>query len=109
MDNPLTAVIAVLLGGAVLALTCAWMTMPETPTDIEIEQKTRHVAFEGSSFHVEVIVVDGVEYVVASTYHGVGICPKQQDATQIGGNNEMEFFIFFVIFAVFFAAINLIP
>ena len=76
MDNPLTAVIAVLLGGAVLALTGAWLTMPEKPTDIEIEQKTRHVAFEGSSFHVEVIVVDGVEYVVASTYHGVGICKK---------------------------------
>ena len=75
--SALTALITVLLGGAILALTCAWITMPETPTDIEIEQKTRHVAFEGSSFHVEVVVVDGVEYVVASTYHGVGICPKQ--------------------------------
>jgi len=76
MDNPLSAVIAVLLGGAILALSCAWITMPEKPTDVEIQQKTRHVAFEGSSFHVEVIVVDGVEYVVASTYHGVGVCRK---------------------------------
>ena len=76
MDNPLTTVIAVLFGGAILALTCAWITVPEIPTDREIEQKSRHIAFEGSSFHVEVIVVDGVEYIVASTYHGVGICKK---------------------------------
>ena len=76
MDNPLTAVIAVVLGGAVLALTCAWMTMPETPTDIEVQQKSKHIAFKGSSFHAEVIIVDGVEYIVASTYHGVGICKK---------------------------------
>lgn len=76
MENPLLAVIVVLLGGAVLALTGAWMTMPEKPTDIETQQKTRHIALEGSSFHVEVITVDGVEYIVAKTYHGVGICPK---------------------------------
>ena len=76
LDNPLTAVIAVLLGGAVLALTAGWMTMPEQPRDIETQQKTRHIALEGSSFHVEVITVDGVGYVVAKTYHGVGICRK---------------------------------
>jgi len=76
MDNPLMAVITVLFGGAILALTCAWITAPEVPTDREIEQKNRHIAFEGSSFHVEVITVDGVEYIVASTYRGVGICPK---------------------------------
>ena len=76
LDNPLTAVIAVLLGGAVLALTAGWMTMPEQPRDIETQQKTRHIALEGSSFHVEVITVDGVEYVVAKCRDGVGICRK---------------------------------
>ena len=76
MENPLTAVIAVLLGGAILALTCAWITMPETPTDIETQQTTRHIALKGSSFHVEVVAIDGVEYVIAKTYHGVGVCKK---------------------------------
>tara|TARA_Y100000310_G_C20151487_1_gene564944 strand:- start:204 stop:434 length:231 start_codon:yes stop_codon:yes gene_type:complete len=76
MENPLVAVIVVLLGGAVLALTGAWMTMPEQPTDIETQQKTRHIALEGSSFHVEVVTIDGVEYVIAKTYHGVGVCKK---------------------------------
>jgi hypothetical protein len=77
MDNPLLIVLTVLFGGATLAIFGAWMTAPEVPTDIEVQQKSQHIAFEGSSFHVEVITVDGVEYVVASTYHGVGICPKQ--------------------------------
>lgn len=76
MKNPLTVVIAVLFSGVALALTCAWITAPKIPTDKEIEQKARHIAFEGSSFHAEVILIDGVEYVVASTYHGVGICKK---------------------------------
>jgi hypothetical protein len=76
MKEILFPVITVLLGGAILALSCAWTTMPEQPTDIETQQKTRHIALEGSSFHVEVITVDGVEYIVAKTYHGVGICPK---------------------------------
>ena len=76
MENPLMAVIVVLFGGAVLALTCAWMTAPEISTDIEKQQTTRHIALEGSSFHVEVITIDGIDYVVAKTYHGVGVCKK---------------------------------
>ena len=77
MDNPLALIIALFLGGLILVFTAGWLTAPEIPTNREIEKKARHIAFEGSSFHVEVVVVDGVEYVVASTYHGVGICPKQ--------------------------------
>ena len=51
-------------------------TAPDIPTDREVEHNARHIAFKGSSFHVEVITIDGVEYVVASTYRGVGICEK---------------------------------
>jgi len=76
MENPLVAVIGVLLGGAVIALTCAWMTAPEISTDIEKQQTTRHIALEGSSFHVEVITIDEIDYIVAKTYRGVGICKK---------------------------------
>jgi len=76
-DNPLTAVIVVLLGGAVLALSCAWITMPEKPTDIETRERGELLVFEGSGIVVEIITIDGVEYIVAKCRDGVGICPKE--------------------------------
>jgi len=76
MENPLSAVIGVLIGGAILAFTCAWIATPEIQADIETKQSTRHIALDGSSFHIEVVTIDEVEYVVAKTYRGVGICRK---------------------------------
>tara|TARA_Y100000310_G_scaffold16870_1_gene16791 strand:- start:241 stop:507 length:267 start_codon:yes stop_codon:yes gene_type:complete len=75
-DNPLFALIVGLGIMAVLLLSCAYMFAPEVEAPTETKQKARHITLEGSSFHVEVIDIDGVEYVVAKTYHGVGVCKK---------------------------------
>jgi hypothetical protein len=77
LDSPLTAVIVVLLGGAVLALSCSWITMPEKPTDIETQDRGRVIVFEGSGIAVEIITIDGVEYIVTKCRDGVGVCRKE--------------------------------
>ena len=66
----------VLIAAGALLLCWSWYPDPEDKGPVEMQTKVRHIAFKGSSYHVEVITVDGVEYLVASTYHGVAICRK---------------------------------
>ena len=61
---------------SVMLLSSAYFFAPDKPVATEIQTKTRHISLDGSSFHVEVITIDGVEYIVAKTYRGVGICRK---------------------------------
>ena len=47
----------------------------EEPT-IEPNSVARMIDVGNASFSLHVVNVDGVEYVVSTTYRGVGICPK---------------------------------
>ena len=43
---------------------------------IEPSSVARVIDVGNASFSLHVVSVDGVEYVVSTTYRGVGICPK---------------------------------
>ena len=48
---------------------------PERPP-IEPSSSARMIDVGNASFNLHVVNVDGVDYVVSTTYRGVGICPK---------------------------------
>ena len=74
--DPLKFTITFLAILATILLTSAWLLGTEPIAPSETQEKLRHISIDGSSFHVEIITIDGMEYIVASTYHGVGICRK---------------------------------
>ena len=43
---------------------------------IEPSAVARVIDVGNASFNLHVVTVDGVDYVVSTTYRGVGICPK---------------------------------
>lgn len=43
---------------------------------VEPTSVARMIDVGNASFDLHVVTVDGVEYVVSTTYRGVGICPK---------------------------------
>ena len=43
---------------------------------IEPNSVARMIDVGNASFNLHVVTVDGVDYVVSTTYRGVGICPK---------------------------------
>jgi hypothetical protein len=47
----------------------------EEPTR-EPNSVARMIDVGNASFNLHVVTVDGVDYVVSTTYRGVGICPK---------------------------------
>jgi len=60
---------------AVITLTFGFSCSPERP-EIEIRERGKLISFEGSSIVVEIITIDGVEYIVTKCRDGVGICKK---------------------------------
>ena len=65
------------LGVLMLGLTIFGPDAYDGPEAVREPSHTARVIDVGnSSFDLHVVTVDGVEYVVSTTYRGVGICPK---------------------------------
>jgi hypothetical protein len=69
--------LSVMLGGGLLLIGgCSpdRVEEPRTPSTIvaEIKQASKQVG----SVQIQVVVIDGVEYLIAETYRGVSICQK---------------------------------
>ena len=63
--------VALIVTLGILGFSCS----PERP-EIEIRERGKLISFEGSSIVVEIITIDGVEYIVTKCRDGVGICKK---------------------------------
>jgi hypothetical protein len=63
------------IGCLVLAFNVFGPDRPERPP-IEPSSSARLIDVGNTSFNLHVVNVDGVDYVVSTTYRGVGICPK---------------------------------
>ena len=68
-------VFAAFIGCLVLAFNVFGPDRPERPP-IEPSSSARLIDVGNASFNLHVVTVDGVDYVVSTTYRGVGICPK---------------------------------
>ena len=66
---------AAFIGCLVLAFNVFGPDRPERPP-IEPSSSARLIDVGNASFNLHVVNVDGVDYVVSTTYRGVGICPK---------------------------------
>ena len=64
------------IGVLVLGLTLFGPSYDGPDATIEPSHTARVIDVGNSSFNLHVVTVDGVEYVVSTTYRGVGICPK---------------------------------
>ena len=62
----------------VILFSSIWLfgTDPGKPPHIETQERGRVLHFEGSYITVEIITVDGVEYLVTKCRDGVGVCKK---------------------------------
>jgi hypothetical protein len=62
----------------VLAIACFTFGFMFSPTRPEMETRERGelIHFEGSNIVVEIITIDGVEYIVTKCRDGVGVCRK---------------------------------
>ena len=68
----------VFLSCAILAIACltfGFMFSPERP-EMETRERGELIHFEGSNIVVEIITIDGVEYIVTKCRDGVGVCRK---------------------------------
>ena len=80
MEDTLKWLVGGLLGMA-LFLLCLMGVFSFFSSDVErppIEPSSsaRLIDVGNASFNLHVVNVDGVDYVVSTTYRGVGICPK---------------------------------
>ena len=70
-------VFAAVLGCFILAVKLFGPAGYEGPdATIEPSAVARMIDVGNASFNLHVVTVDGVDYVVSTTYRGVGICPK---------------------------------
>jgi hypothetical protein len=53
----------------------AFMFSPQSP-EMETRERGELIHFEGSGIVVEIITIDGVEYIVTKCRDGVGVCRK---------------------------------
>ena len=60
---------------AIACLTFGFILSPEKPK-METKDRGELIYFEGSGIVVEIISIDGVEYIVTKCRDGVGVCPK---------------------------------
>jgi len=74
-DELLKAVIVSAFLLALAALTFGFMFSPESP-EMETRERGELIHFEGSGIVVEIITIDGVEYMVTKCRDGVGVCRK---------------------------------
>ena len=74
-DELLKAVIVSAFLLALAALTFGFMFSPESP-EMETRERGELIHFEGSNIVVEIITIDGVEYIVTKCRDGVGVCRK---------------------------------
>tara|TARA_R100000808_G_C2113945_1_gene127170 strand:+ start:689 stop:922 length:234 start_codon:yes stop_codon:yes gene_type:complete len=68
----------VIVAAVVVALACftfGFMFSPERP-EMETKGRGELIHFEGSGIVVEIITIDGVEYIVTKCRDGVGVCRK---------------------------------
>lgn len=84
MDNVekmLAGCVTVFLTALVLLISCvAWAIIQEPtqkPTTVEVETPMRHIDTQ-NGIAVYLVSVEGSEYVVFKTKHGVATCPKTQ-------------------------------
>ena len=74
-DELLKATIVSLFLVAIAAVTLGFMFSPERP-EMETRERGELIHFEGSNIVVEIITIDGVEYIVTKCRDGVGVCRK---------------------------------
>jgi hypothetical protein len=74
-DELLKAVIVSAFLLALAALTFGFMFSPESP-EMETRERGELIHFEGSGIVVEIITIDGIEYIVTKCRDGVGVCRK---------------------------------
>ncbi len=74
-DDLLKAVIISALLLAFATLTLGFMLSSERP-EMETRERGELIHFEGSNIVVEIITIDGVEYIVTKCRDGVGVCRK---------------------------------
>tara|TARA_Y100000310_G_C20608282_1_gene776668 strand:- start:1235 stop:1468 length:234 start_codon:yes stop_codon:yes gene_type:complete len=73
--DPLTIVIILCAIFALATFTFGFMFSPERP-EMETRERGKLLHFEGSNIVVEIITIDGVEYIVTKCRDGVGVCRK---------------------------------
>ena len=73
--DPLLALVVTLGIFAVITLTFGFACSPESP-EVETRERGELLVFEGSGIVVEIITIDGVEYIVTKCRDGVGVCKK---------------------------------
>ena len=73
--DPLLALIVTLGIFALITITFGVACSPERP-EVEKRERGNIIEFEGSGIFVEIITIDGVEYIVTKCRDGVGVCRK---------------------------------
>ena len=73
--DPLLALIVTLGFFALITITLGIGCSPERP-EVEKRERGNIIEFEGSGIFVEIITIDGVEYIVTKCRDGVGVCRK---------------------------------
>jgi hypothetical protein len=74
-DELVKATIVSVFVVALAALTLGFMFSPQSPK-METRERGELLHFEGSNIVVEIITIDGVEYIVTKCRDGVGVCRK---------------------------------
>jgi len=73
--DPLLALVVALGIFALITITLGIGCSPEKP-EMETRERGKLLHFEGSNIVVEIITIDGVEYIVTKCRDGVGVCRK---------------------------------
>ncbi len=74
-DELVKALIVSLFLVAGATVTLGFIFSPERP-EMETRERGELIHFEGSNIVVEIITIDGVEYIVTKCRDGVGVCRK---------------------------------
>ena len=69
--------LAVMLGGGLLLLgSCSPETEDREHTPSRMVAEVKQASTQVGSVHIQVVMIDGQEYLIAETYRGVSICKK---------------------------------
>ena len=74
-DELVKALLVSLFLVAVATVTLGFIFSPERP-EMETRERGELIHFEGSNIVIEIITIDGVEYIVTKCRDGVGVCRK---------------------------------
>ena len=66
-----------MLGGVAILGGCSYEPEDRKHTPSRMVAEVKQASTQVGSVHIQVVMIDGVEYLIAETYRGVSICKKE--------------------------------